>query len=63
MNYKYLAQDEYDVIEYVAGGDEKKIKDPIEINLTITMELKEYQTLQKKYEHVGKKVMALFGRK
>lgn len=46
MKYEYLAQDEYDKIEEYSTDDGKKIKDPIEIVIRITVEKTRYNSVK-----------------
>lgn len=50
MTFNYLAQDEFEVIDYNNMEISEKIKDPIEITIKITMSKNKYQTRKNKYK-------------
>lgn len=50
MKYEYLAQDEYDQLETMWEEDGKKIKDPVEIIIKITIDKKRYESVKNRYK-------------
>jgi len=46
MKYEYLAQEEYDVLDKVDQDDGKKMKDPVEITIKITVEKTRYESVK-----------------
>ena len=46
MNFEYLAQDEYDILDEFKAIDKTKFKDPIEITIKITVERTRYNSVK-----------------
>lgn len=63
MEYTYLAQDEFEIIDHEhAVNNYRKIKDPVTITITIKMDRSKYESQKAKFkEPLTKKIAKLFG--
>lgn len=48
MKYKYIAQDELDIIDELIDNNKTNFKDPIEITIQITVERTRYNSVIKR---------------
>ena len=61
MKYKYIAQDELDIIDELIDNKKNNFKDPIEITIQITVERARYNSVIKRRKtHIAEYIKDLF---